>query len=155
MKPATADELRPRFEGLTAGELQRIATSPDYSTAAQAVAREILTAREATPPTLPCPVHPHCQVVGTCVRCGGFLCVECDPAWARTKRGQCVACQQRVEESGRGIGLRAGASGLTLVGLVIVLRVARASAAFGLWELVATLAVLAVVAAILLTIRKR
>jgi uncharacterized RDD family membrane protein YckC len=94
MATVTPASLREQFASLSAAELRAIAASPDYSAMAREAATEVLSTRQATAPTHPCPVHADAQVVGTCERCGAFICLECDPAWARFKKGSCGACQQ-------------------------------------------------------------
>jgi hypothetical protein len=151
----TAASLRAQFETLSATELQAIVASGSYSETAQQVAREVLSRRRSTPLTRPCPVHAESQVVGNCERCGTFICLECDPAWGRLRRGQCGACQQRVA-SGAGVA-RPARVGVALLGVSVLIRVLNAVGhAFGqAGLLVASVVILGVVALVLLRRRAR
>jgi hypothetical protein len=93
------ESLRARYSGLSTNDLRNIIGSPDFSDLARAVARELLEGRAGHVPAHPCAVHLEEEVVGTCARCGLFICAACDPAWERVKSGHCPTCQARAPHS--------------------------------------------------------
>jgi len=48
-----------------------------------------------------CPKHPDFPRVGTCSRCGAFICVRCEPDMATTNQPRCGDCRQRAESADR------------------------------------------------------
>ncbi len=96
MDAPTPEALRARFAELSTAELRAITTSADFSALAQTIASELLANRQHSAPARPCPVHPGAEIVGACKRCGTFICVECDPSFARYRRGRCGPCQART-----------------------------------------------------------
>ena len=87
-----------------------------------------------------CSVHPECESVGPCARCGNFMCETCRTKW----RDQiiCAACVNRAMESREAapeqsmthlrqaimaLGMGVGAWVLGIVGLVVAVIVVAAS----------------------------
>jgi hypothetical protein len=79
-----------------------------------------------------CPVHPGVETVGTCRRCGNYLCEVCRTRWREYIL--CAACVQRAldareaapelerahrRQSVLSLGLGVGVWALTIVGLVV------------------------------------
>jgi hypothetical protein len=100
-----------------------------------------------------CSVHPTCEAVGPCARCGNFMCETCRTKWRDTLL--CAACVDRALESKEAspeqsrthlrqatmaLGLGIGAWVLCVVGMVIGAIAVAASggqiAAVAIWLLV-------------------
>lgn len=52
----------------------------------------------------PCPLHPARPRLGTCSRCGAFICIECCPDLASDVKQPCAKCRQllKVADAPRG-----------------------------------------------------
>jgi hypothetical protein len=87
-------------------------------------------AKEAEPGDAVCAAHPGSAAVGTCGRCGDFLCATCRTRWGDS--ALCVACTERALRSasagpaGEGkrdrraaFGLAGGVGAWVLTGLVV------------------------------------
>jgi hypothetical protein len=119
---------RERFETMTSAELEVITRSGDYRPDAQQLAREILGSRSsASASERPCPAHPAMQAVATCVRCGTFICYDCDASFGRSRTGRCPACQALVGAPKTGLAQN------TLVKLLVFGLVVRAVFQLMVW----------------------
>jgi hypothetical protein len=91
-----------------------------------------------------CPVHPGVETVGTCRRCGNYLCEVCRTRWRESIL--CAACVQRALEAKEAtpeldsahrrqaltsLFLGVGVWGVMIVGFVIIAMLAAASQAGG------------------------
>jgi hypothetical protein len=91
-----------------------------------------------------CPVHPGVETVGTCRRCGNYLCEVCRTRWREFIL--CAACVQRALDAKEAapeletaqrrqailsIGLGAGLWGVAIIGAVVGSVLAAAGAAGG------------------------
>ena len=78
---------------------------------------------EEVSPVLPCHDHPDRPTVGTCSRCGTFVCVSCAPDFAFAPQRPCLKCEATLAVSEAPLRSRrtlraAGASGV-LYGLIV------------------------------------